>query len=734
MPSTYQADNLLYAASCLRLNLATSDSIQEALDATRDGRSDSTGEHLVKAGSLSEDVHLLLLSLIEAQKKTHGGSAERCLEQFTQSALSERMISNWTEGDQQTIDFSGPASNGADVDLVTCADSANFRPTVATERFMKLVKHSQGGMGELYRARDMQLNRLVALKQMHPHCVEQESLRDRFFFEGQVTGRLEHPGIVPVYAMGENSDKLPYYVMRYIDGETMTDAIRRLHSSEEVDLNRSNEEFRNLLARFVDACYAIDYAHSRGVLHRDLKPDNIMLGKFQETLVVDWGLAAGGRPTDADVDAAHQVLDDNLNRRQQETMAGTALGTPNYMSPEQARGNLDAIGPATDIFNLGASLFHLLTRSAPIKGTSTESILYQASKCDFTNPRELVKHVPPPLEAIVLKAMAPDPANRYETAGQLAADVERWLADEPVAAYPEPFTDRVVRWVRRNRGLAASIAGSVLLLSVVLGFATWMINQERQEKATLATEKSQLAEKEQEARAESDQRFLESRQTVDTWLTSFSDASRYVPAVQPLREDLLEQAAEEYERFAREKLNNPDIEIERGLTLLRLAEVYRELRRLDDSLEAVQRAQAVLEPLAKADAATAEATLAVALCHHRRALAQLAKGELEPADVSLGRCIELAEGVTDKDHQAERLELLAAALNNRGELQLAKSDIKAAEATFREAADLADELGRLAPDSVRHHSTVAKTYLGLGKVSLANGESEAGSGVSGAGC
>jgi hypothetical protein len=254
---------------------------------------------------------------------------------------------------------------------------------------------------------------------------------------------------------------------------------------------------RTLLTRFVAVCNAVAYAHSRGVIHRDLKPANVMLGPYGETLVVDWGLAKVVGPAAAAAGEAGGNLGLSPPAEGTETQAGAALGTPAYMSPEQARGHLDQLGPASDVYSLGATLYSLLTGRPPIEGKGTAEILHNAQKGEVVPPRQVKPDVPAALDAVCRKAMAPRPEDRYATALDLAADVEHWLADEPVAAWPEPWAARARRWARRHRvwvtaGLAVL---AVSLVGLTIGVVLLAAAEEEQARARQRAE-----DKEDEAR------------------------------------------------------------------------------------------------------------------------------------------------------------------------------------------------------------------------------------------
>ncbi len=330
-----------------------------------------------------------------------------------------------------------------------------------TTRYRLVRLHARGGIGEVFVARDEQLHREVALKQLKDRYADHSESRLRFLLEAKVTGFLEHPGIVPVYGLGSDPDGRPFYAMRLVDGSSLRETIEAFHkpSGDKVAPGRRSIEFRKLLARFQSVCYTVAFAHSRGVLHRDIKPSNIMLGRFGETLVVDWGLAK----TFAGRNGSDRPIKPWEDEEIVETLVGVPIGTPAYMSPEQAEGQIERLGPASDVYSLGATLYHLLTGRAPFEGDDPSKILGRVRRGQFPPPQKLKREIPAPLGMICLKSMSLAPEARYPTAEVLADDIDHWLAGEPVSVYRDWLPRRVWRWGRVHPWVVASVGIMIFL-------------------------------------------------------------------------------------------------------------------------------------------------------------------------------------------------------------------------------------------------------------------------------
>jgi eukaryotic-like serine/threonine-protein kinase len=349
--------------------------------------------------------------------------------------------------------------------------------TSGGNRFQILRPHARGGHGEIFVALDTELNREVALKTIQATYADDPRFQSRFLFEAEVTGSLEHPGIVPVYGLGRSRDGRPYYAMRFIEGKiqgsSLRDAIRRFHDAEKQpgrEPGKSAIEFRELLERFIDVCDAVTYAHSRGVIHRDLKPGNIMLGPYGETLVVDWGLAKALDRADPGPAPDERKQVSSLASEGSQTEPGSVLGTPAYMSPEQAHGDLNSLGPRSDVYSLGATLYTLLTGQPPYQAQAAGALLAAVQQGGYPPPRKLRPAIDRALEAVCQNAMAQQPLDRYDSARALADDLRLWTAGEPVSAWREPGLRRARRWARRHRTAmtAAAIGALVTLVASVI--------------------------------------------------------------------------------------------------------------------------------------------------------------------------------------------------------------------------------------------------------------------------
>jgi eukaryotic-like serine/threonine-protein kinase len=462
-------------------------------------------------------------------------------------------------------------------------------PERPQRRFHILRPHAEGGLGRVFVALDSELNREVAFKDIKPAHAQRKDAQTRFVVEAEVTGGLEHPGIVPVYGLGHFDDGRPFYAMRFIRGQSLLDAVRRFYAKASRDKSQpadapasasaaqptdklpyaSQREFRDLINRLIDVCNAMQYAHDRKVLHRDLKPGNIMLGKYGETLVVDWGLAkAVGKdnPLERSSDGELPIVPAS-GSQSAPTQMGSTLGTPAYMSPEQAEGKLDLLGPSCDIYSLGATLYEILTGQAPLKGLKIPDLLKRVINVDIPLPRTINPHAPLALQAVCQKAMARRPQDRYATAKLLADDLEAWLADEPVSAFREPLLARSRRWMRRHPALVSATAASILLTVLGLGgFSSVLAGKNEQ----LASANISLAQQRNEATVAkqlAEQNALTAREqtllalsTLNSVVFDIQRSLAHLPRDTMVRQAILHTVLKQLENVAKQYANRSTID------------------------------------------------------------------------------------------------------------------------------------------------------------------------------
>jgi eukaryotic-like serine/threonine-protein kinase len=448
-------------------------------------------------------------------------------------------------------------------------------PAPAAVRYRPLRLHAAGGLGQVLVAEDLELHRQVALKEIQARHADDPSSRRRFVAEAEITGNLEHPGVVPVYGLGVYADGRPFYAMRFIHGQTLGDAISEFHQQDHTDV--TSLKFRQLLGRVVGVCNAVAFAHSRGIVHRDLKPQNVMLGPFGETLVVDWGLAKSvNAPTD-DGDGEQSTcatLLGDLPGEISATATGQIIGTPAYMSPEQAQGRVRDIGPASDVYGLGAILYALLTGKPPLSG-KIANVIESLREHSIVSPRQAQPRVPRPLSAICLKAIAREPGERYATALDLAADIERWLADEPTVAYVEPWTDMAARWMRKHRLPVAVGSALSLVLSLALGVGYVLVRHER-DLAQIERNKAVVANTHAQENAAA------TRDVVEQFLIQVGDDRwSQIPGFEDVRIEMVTLAVNRYRQLLRQQSDDLALSADAAMAFRRCANLYRMVGRFE---------------------------------------------------------------------------------------------------------------------------------------------------------
>ena len=583
--------NLLFGLLALQNGLVDQVQLVAGFRAWTRNKSRTLADHLVARGDLDEMQRGVVAALVDLHIQKHGGSTAESLAAISADRSTHESLTQLGDADvDATLAFVGSGSAQTRSDLGHDASTRSPVGTATTDgqRFRVVRPHAQGGLGAVFVALDAELDREVALKQILDDQADDPVSRGRFVQEAMVTGGLEHPGIVPVYGLGHHADGRPYYAMRFIRGESLKEAISAFHSHEALksDPGRRSLELRKLLQQFVDVCNAIEYAHSRGVLHRDIKPSNIIVGRYGETLMVDWGMAKAMGRVDSGSASGERMLIPSSGIRPVETIPGSALGTPAYMSPEQAEGDLQSLGPRSDVYSLGATLYCILTGQAAFDG-DIGAVIHAVRQGDFRPPRQLVPEIDPAMQAICMKAMAHARADRYATPRALAEDIERWMADQPISGWREPLSRRARRWARRHRtavaAAAAAILAGVIGLAAVLAVQARLNSDLRAKNRQLATASMRIAEANAglaEANRQVQARFDLAMEAIRTFHTGVSeDVLLKQKELEELRTKLLRSAREFYRKLESQLRGQTD-----WRALEALGGAYDEIGRLSDKI------------------------------------------------------------------------------------------------------------------------------------------------------
>ncbi len=626
----------------------------------------------------------------------------------------------------------------------------------------------RGGMGVVYEADQASLGRRVALKVLPFASALDVRQLQRFKTEAQAAAQLQHPHIVPVYAVGCDRG-VHYYAMQFIDGRTLAEEIRlrrpdRGHGTSDTTLDldpdgegrpdgddrptevdppsRGPDDYRRIARLGEQAALALDHAHRWGVLHRDVKPANLMIDAAENLWVTDFGLA--------------RFLD-NAGL----TMTGDLLGTLRYMSPEQLLGGRMALDGRTDVYSLGATLYELLTLRPAFEGEDRQGLLRRIADDEPTAPRKLDPGIPRELETIVLKAMAKEPAARYRGARELADDLRRYREDRPILARRPPLADRVAKWARRHRPVVWASAAVVVLAAVGLLVGAFLVWREKEQ-----TELALSQRTEQLRRAQKN--LGVAQESLDKFYLTFVE-EQFPRDRNRLEVDraLLQQALESYESLARINGDDEAVIGQTASAYLRVGDLRARLDRLAEAEDAYTRGLAIFERLSRddpdddlnarkfaaalnhaGDLARRRDRPAEAEAHFRRAVT-ICEGLVRdhPRDVSYQ--IGLAQGLNnlagalaDQKRTAEAMAHsrsalqwlravsgpnpcfgqlqehleLALNLNDLGQMLLGAGQFREAEYAYRQAID---SLGRLAeerPEVPEYREQRAVARRGLGKV------------------
>jgi serine/threonine protein kinase len=547
------------------------------------------------------------------------------------------------------------------------------RPRLADYEVLGEV--GRGGMGVVYKAWHKGLKRPVALKMIRSAELAGAEALDRFRREAEVVAALNHPHVVQVYEVGEQ-DGQPFLALEFLGGGSLD---RRLGGRPQPP--RDAAGLVETLARAMQA------AHERGIVHRDLKPANVLLTADGTPKIADFGLAK------------------HLGAATGGTRSGAVLGTPSYMAPEQAAGKQTEVGPAADVYALGAVLYELFTGGPPFRGETSLDTVQQVLTQEPVSPRRLQPKLPRDLETICIKCLQKEPRKRYASAAALAEDLRRFLDNTPIRARPVGPWERASKWARRRPAAAALLIVSTLAVVV---FAALVVGYN----VRLRRTNRELADALQRAEAN----FHLAREAVDEFSTRVSRDDRLrAPDAEKLRRALLQSAQRLYQKLVEQRSDDPNVQAERGQAYLHLAALSLAMDEVPQAFDFIQKAREVLEPLTyrhpenpRYRAILAEAVNSLAAAYWRTHQQELAETTFCQAR-DLRRQL-----VHDHPEEPKYRNDLADSLNNLGVLYVETGRPDLSAASHHEAQELWQQLSHAHPDHLDYQLKLGGSYFNLG--------------------
>jgi serine/threonine protein kinase/tetratricopeptide (TPR) repeat protein len=605
--------------------------------------------------------------------------------------------------------------HGAAQDL-KCAKSASADGAKETKHRQigdyRIVREiGRGGMGIVYEAHQESLNRQVALKILPFAAVLDQRQIARFRTEAQAAAQLHHSHIVPVFAVGQEQG-VYYYAMQYIEGQSLEQAIEELRLAEKqrgerttkvdggvngststlsIDAARrwSSEQanhtsfFRTVARLGIEAAEALHHAHEHGIIHRDVKPSNLLVDKQGRLWVTDFGLA-------------RMQADNGV------TLTGDVVGTLRYMSPEQAGGEA-IVDARTDVYSLGVTLYELLTRRHAHPGDDRQILLRQIVGEEPVPPRRIDQAVPADLETIVLSAMSKSREERYPTAKALAEDLERFLTGKPTLAKRPTLADRAVKWARRHQSLVKLAAAAVLMLCVVSTAAFVIVLREQAQTA--------------EALVKAKKSGQAAREAVDHFGIRMADRLTTIPGAETAQRDLLIAALDYYHRFIEQAGDDPQLRQEIALAHFKSGAIAAKLGATTDAIEEYHAAKEILSQLAKADPGAEGVLAQKAVTFNNLGLLLTSRGEAEKAQAYHDAAIDIQQRLLrEHPENVNYIDQLAESQANRGMLLEQRGDAQGAERSLRASINLLRSIAKQPERGPKFARNLAIVYNNLSYV------------------
>jgi serine/threonine protein kinase len=723
MPREIDVDrNLLFAVIALQDDLIDQTQFADVCAGWAVRLEHSLPELLIERGWISQQDRLDVERKLERKLKKHKGDVRATLGALADVDARDALQAIKNPRVLQSLGGLAPARGHLLVE--TLAPRGAKRESL---RYTLTRLHKEGGLGKIWLAHDTDLNRDVALKEIKATASASPESWRRFLKEAQVTGQLEHPNIVPVYELARRKeDDQPFYTMRFVRGQTLRDAIAEFHRRRAGKPAERLELQRQLLEPFIKVCQAVGYAHSRGVIHRDLKAENVVLGGYGEVILLDWGLAkVVGQPDGDGAEAAQPRV--SLSAEADATKTQGQLGTPVYMAPEQIDARHGTVDTRTDVYGLGGMLFEILTGHPPAPGENVSDVFRNVEAGNLRKARELDPTIPLPLEAICAKALAHHPAKRYRRPEEVAEDVRRWLVDEPVSVYHDPLAVRLMRWSRRHRTLVASLAVLVGTAVIGLSLALAVVDRERAK-----TEKQrQIADQQRAIAVESAARALQNlrlaQDAADGLLGEVADADLAdIPQMEPVRQRLLEKAQAGYQQFLVQKGDDPIVRWGADRSIVRLADIQALLGDAPRAESSFRQAIAGLSELIKADPANSDFRRDLARADQGLGVLLKDANRYGQAETALRDAMRLREEIAQgPDPSAEDQEALADARYQLGALLARRGAGRSEESAYSAAIQVQEKLVKQFASRPEYLTKLARFRNNLAMLQDASGHSQA---------
>lgn len=597
--------------------------------------------------------------------------------------------------------------------ILPTIDPKTGRPMPHVSGYEILGELGRGGMGVVYKARQKKLNRLVALKMVLSGGHASPDALARFLVEAQAVAALQHPNIVQIYEVGEH-DSLPHFSLEFVDGAPLDRALAG-KPQKPVDAARLVET----LSR------AMHFAHNHSILHRDLKPANVLLTSDGVPKITDFGLAK------------------KLEGDSGQTKDGSIMGTPSYMAPEQARGELKNLGPSADIYSLGAMLYEMLVGRPPFLGTTPFETILQVIKEEPVPPSRLIGKLPPDVETICLKCLQKEPAKRYATAELLAEDCRRFIAGEPILSRPISPAERAWRWCRRNprvAGLLATVAGLLVVVTVTSTVSALTIAQERNLKEIQRKDAVDARVAAETARQQADENAkIATKQaglslnTMQVLIDKVQTQLDEAPRTQQIKRDLLETAMEGLKKVAKEAEGSTSIETTMLGAHMQMAKMFKQLGDTEDAMNEYEKSLTIARRRAEEnpDNDASQSNLVVVL-NQVGDMRQELKRDVDAALLCYREALQICETLSAKPPStagarspSKLLDKLAEANKNVALTLLKQGKPGESLPLLEKVVSLRNELVAMEPDTQAFRRTLAQAHNILGEVSFLTGDKAA---------